>query len=299
MKEYKFTIFTPCYNGAQTIHRVFESVRSQTYTRWEWIIVNDGSTDNSDEVIRQEMQSMDRSKITYITQPNMGKHIAWNKAVQMATGDLFVPADCDDSFVPDTLAFYNARLNEWVGDDLSQSAYSGITVCCYDPETGETIGTPFPKDGLVSDSIELYYKYHVTGDKAGCVRVDLLRQQPFPQIKGHFYYENYLWFFFARDGYRNINYNRNLLAYSYEPASLTHNTESRYDSNLAKMQLSFWWWTLCNVGGMIFRYSPKGYIMLYYYLFRALAKYVVSKMRILLRAVIKPCERMGVHCPKT
>ncbi len=47
MKNYKFTIFTPCYNGAETIHRVFESVAKQTYKNYEWIIVYDGSTDNS------------------------------------------------------------------------------------------------------------------------------------------------------------------------------------------------------------------------------------------------------------
>ena len=51
--DYKFTVFTPCYNGEKTIHRVFESMNAQTYTNWEWIIINDGSTDNSDSVIKE------------------------------------------------------------------------------------------------------------------------------------------------------------------------------------------------------------------------------------------------------
>lgn len=51
--DYKFTVFTPCYNGEKTIHRVFESMNAQTYTNWEWIIINDGSTDNSDCVIKE------------------------------------------------------------------------------------------------------------------------------------------------------------------------------------------------------------------------------------------------------
>ena len=53
MKNYKFTIFTPCYNGENTIERVFESVSNQTYTNFEWIIVNDGSKDNSRDKIVQ------------------------------------------------------------------------------------------------------------------------------------------------------------------------------------------------------------------------------------------------------
>lgn len=51
--DYKLTVFTPCYNGEKTIHRVFESMNAQTYTNWEWIIINDGSTDNSDCVIKE------------------------------------------------------------------------------------------------------------------------------------------------------------------------------------------------------------------------------------------------------
>ena len=53
MINFKFTIFTPCYNGKNTIKRVFESVASQTYKNYEWIIINDGSTDKSDSVIRK------------------------------------------------------------------------------------------------------------------------------------------------------------------------------------------------------------------------------------------------------
>lgn len=277
--DYKFTIFTPCYNGAKTIHRVFESVRSQTYDNWEWIIINDGSTDNSDEVIRQELLTIDAAKVTYISQPNSGKHVAWNKAINMARGMLFIPIDCDDSFVPETLAFYNEKLNELVGDNLLQSMYSGITVNCYNPDTKEIIGTPFPKDGLITDSIELAYKYRVTGDKAGCVRVDLLRQYPFPEMRGKYYSESYLWSSFARDGYKTVNYNKNLLAYYTEASSLTHDRRNRYNGDEARMQISFALWRIRNVGGIIFRYSPVDYFYLYYLLLRAIAKLVVSKIK--------------------
>lgn len=73
MINYKFTIFTPCYNGAKTIKRVFDSVESQTYSNFEWIIVNDGSTDQSDIVIRNLIEkSKIKDKIKYFNTKEHG-----------------------------------------------------------------------------------------------------------------------------------------------------------------------------------------------------------------------------------
>lgn len=113
MKNFKFTVFTPCYNGEKTIERVFESVANQTYTNFEWIIVNDGSKDNSGKRIvelRRQYPQID-SKIIYLEQENMGKHMAWNRGVELATGDLWLSADCDDSFLPNTLEYFNKKVN--------------------------------------------------------------------------------------------------------------------------------------------------------------------------------------------
>lgn len=196
----------------------------------------------------------------------------------MATGDFFVPADCDDSFVPETLEFYNQKANELRGDDFCKSELSGISVCTFDPETGKLRGTPYPEDGIISDDIELSYKYHVTGEKWGCVRVDLLKQRPFPELKGHFYSESYLWFSFPRDGYRKANYNKLIRAYYYEANSLLNAKSSKYDSNKAVMQMSFEWWKIKNIGNQIWRYSKKGYFDCYKYLFKSTIKLILSKL---------------------
>lgn len=113
MKDYKFTIFTPCYNGEKTIERVFNSVANQTYKNFEWIIVNDGSKDKSKDIInelRKKYQEIDE-KIIYLEQKNMGKHMAWNRGVETATGDLFLSADADDSFLPNTLEYFNEKIS--------------------------------------------------------------------------------------------------------------------------------------------------------------------------------------------
>lgn len=107
----------------------------------------------------------------------------------MATGDLWVPADCDDSFVPETLAFFNEKAS---AIDILNSNVSGINVCCYNPEDHSVIGNYFPNNGMMSNNIELHYYYHITGEHWGTQRVDLLRKFPFPKIKGSFYSENYI-----------------------------------------------------------------------------------------------------------
>lgn len=112
MQNFRFTIFTPCYNGENTISRVFQSMEKQTYQNFEWIIINDGSTDNSDRVIRKLIEASSvKDKITYLSQPNQGKHVILNQAVEMANSDWFYIADCDDTIKPYTLEFFNKKSN--------------------------------------------------------------------------------------------------------------------------------------------------------------------------------------------
>lgn len=186
----------------------------------------------------------------------------------MAKGEIFIPADCDDSFIPETLDFFNEALNREENIDK----ISGINVCCYDPRNNEMVGTPYSKDGLLSDNIELYYRYNVRGEHWGCLRVDLLKKYKFPDIDGHYYNESYLWFSFPRDGYKLRCYNKMLREYHYQAQSLTHNKSYKLHLPTCYMQLHFTWWTLTNVGHIIRKYSWKGYCNLY----KALAKYTVK-----------------------
>lgn len=264
MNNYKFTIFTPCYNGAKTIKRVFDSVEAQTYTDFEWIIVNDGSKDNSDSVIRDLIgRSPVKSKIRYIVQENMGKHRTWNKVVDLARGGVFLPADADDSFLPETLEYFNRRLNEVADRFGSIDNFSGINVCVYDPITGNLHGTPYPENGMISDNVELTFRYKIRGEHWGCIRTELLKKYKFPEIKGHFYTESRLWFYLAKLGYKVVCYNDCLRAYFYEETSLTHSTKIKWDFNRNAMMLRFHIWVIFQLGGRIVKYSPGAYFNLW------------------------------------
>lgn len=281
MRDFSFTIFTPCYNGAKTIHRVFESVENQTYKNFEWIIINDGSTDNSDELIRSLIENclIDQSKIKYLTQTNKGKHIAWNRAVDLANGDLFLSADADDSFLPTTLDFFNTEFKRLLHNQpLTKSRFSGINVCVYNPCDMKMIGTPYPYDGLISDNIELQYKYKIRGEHWGIVRTDLLKENKFPESSGHFWTEGRVWFSLALQNYKVCCFNKCLRAYYYEPNSLVHNKKYIYDKDRTHMFFSNTLWVISKCGLRILKYSPIGFLNLWKILFNNIAKLLLIKL---------------------
>lgn len=196
----------------------------------------------------------------------------------MAKGDFFLPADCDDSFLPETLEFFNLNANILPPDnDFLKSNYSGINVCCYDPLTNKIIGDEYPQDGLVSDNIELAYKYHIRGEHWGTIRTDILKEIPFPTIKGHFYNESYLWFSIALK-YKLVCYNKALRAYFYEPNSLVHNKSYKLDKDLTYMWLNFHWWKLTHVGSRIRQYSFIEYLRLYKDILKGIVKYILARV---------------------
>lgn len=217
MKNFKFTIFTPLHNGAKTIHRVFDSLVASTYHNFEWIIVNDGSTDNSLEVISALIKSVDWDITLIDWQTNKGKHIAWNEAAKKAKGEIFINIDCDDAFEPDSLSFFNEKWNE----HFENNAVSGIDVLCVDADTGEVCGTEYPYNGIISNYGDFYSIHKIRGDKWNTFRTEYVKLYPFPKIKAHYYTECYLHYSLA-ENYSTVGYNAKLHKYYRENNSITH-----------------------------------------------------------------------------
>jgi glycosyltransferase involved in cell wall biosynthesis len=174
---YQFTVFTPTHNRAHTLHRVYDSLIAQTCSDFEWLVIDDGSTDETRSQITA-WQAIAPFPIRYIYQPAQGKHVAYNRAAQEAEGEFLVCLDSDDSCLPYALERMKVR---W--DALSvyaRSRYSGIDCHCMD-ETGNRIGTAYPRDGFTSNYPEMRYRYQMTGEKWGFQRTVVMRQYPFPE----------------------------------------------------------------------------------------------------------------------
>ena len=92
----RITVFTPTYNRGYIIENLYHSLQQQTFKNFEWIVVDDGSTDNTEEKIRCFQKENNFFPIRYLKTENGGKHRAINKGVSLANGSLFFIVDSDD-----------------------------------------------------------------------------------------------------------------------------------------------------------------------------------------------------------
>lgn len=175
-----FTVFTPTYNRRHTIDRVFDSLRAQTVRNFEWLVVDDGSTDGTGDLIASWTTLAD-FPIRYVRQPNSGKHVAHNLAVCEARGELFAPLDSDDAFLPDTLERIGRH---WTAiPEAERSQFSGIGGLCSD-QHGILIGDRYPVSPFDADTREVNYVLRLRGEKWGVSRTAVLRDHPFPELPG-------------------------------------------------------------------------------------------------------------------
>lgn len=191
-----FTVFTPTFNRAGTLHRPFESLRAQTFRDFEWLVIDDGSSDGTRAVVERWQQEAD-FPIRYIWQENRGKAGAHNRAITEARGRFFLPLDDDDACMPQAMERLYFHWNTIPYPQ--QSTFAGVTGLCVD-QHGALIGDPFPLDVFDSDTLEIIYRYRVAGEKWGFMRTDILRACPFPIPDGYHGYvpEGIVWARIAR-----------------------------------------------------------------------------------------------------
>ncbi|EFA96637.1 glycosyltransferase family 2 protein [Hoylesella timonensis] len=170
------TVFTPTYNRAHLLPRLFESLVKQTYRDFEWIIVDDGSSDNTAEVINEWDADF---PIRYYRKENGGKHTAINVGVKKANGELFLILDSDDSLPKDSLEII-AKQNDACSSKKDCAGVCGLMA----HHNGERIGGGFPAEVLYESSLYLGYKLGVTGDLLEVFKASVLREFPFPEING-------------------------------------------------------------------------------------------------------------------
>jgi glycosyltransferase involved in cell wall biosynthesis len=189
-----FTVFTPTYNRAHTLHRVHDSLCAQTLRDFEWLVVDDGSTDNTEELIASWRKTTD-FPIRYFKQDHSGKHIAHNFAALEASGRFFLPLDSDDACLPHALERMAYHWDMIPRPD--RVFYSGVDGLCIDQQ-GKIIGDQFPSNPFDANMRELCYVYRVRGEKWGSTLTEIVRKFPFPEIRRTYVPEGTLWLQIAR-----------------------------------------------------------------------------------------------------
>lgn len=171
------TVFTPSYNRAHTIKRVYDSLLSQTIQDFEWIIVDDGSKDDTASVVESWINE-NRLHITFIQQQNKGKFKTLVDVIHRAKGDWFLIADSDDAFEPETISTFMAAYDAVPEENKPKIA--GVTCLVIDSVSREVVGKPFnlPSgcDSIVKSVNEVIYKDGITGEKWGILKTCVLKE---------------------------------------------------------------------------------------------------------------------------
>lgn len=178
--EVVITIFTPAYNRAYTIHKCYESLKRQTSKNFKWLVVDDGSTDNTRELILKWKEEAD-FEINYIYKKNGGMHTAHNTAYENIDTELNVCIDSDDYLTDDAVEII---INEW--QKVKDNKIAGLGALNIF-ESGEVIGTKFPEELKTSKYFDIYNKHGVSGDKKFIYRTDLIKEYPYPEFEGEKY----------------------------------------------------------------------------------------------------------------
>ncbi len=232
-EEVKITVFTPTYNRGYIIHNLYHSLKKQTVKNFEWIVIDDGSIDNTQQLFEEWMKADNNFQIKYTKVLNGGKHRAINKGLDIAKGELFIIVDSDDYLVDNAIEMIIKWEDTIKGDKSNFAGISGNKG--YDINT--ILGTTFEGDYIDATNLERN-QYNILGDKAEVYYTEIMRKFKFPEFQGeNFITESVVWNRIAAAGYKIRWFNEVIMICEYLDDGLT-------------MQ-----------GNELFKKNPKGYAL--------------------------------------
>jgi glycosyltransferase involved in cell wall biosynthesis len=222
----KITVFTPTYNRGYIIEKLYKSLQKQTYTNFEWLVIDDGSNDKTKEMFDLWTRERNAFPIRYMKIKNGGKHRAINKATDLATGELFFIVDSDDYLTEDALE----SIVEWEQSLEDKELYCGVSAN-RGKSQNEIMGTTFYGDYVDATSLERY-RLNIFGDKAEVFYTHILREYKFDEIEGeNFITERTVWDRMAYDGYKIRWFNKIIYLCDYLTDGLTKSGDRLYANN--------------------------------------------------------------------
>lgn len=180
-KRIILTVFTPAYNRAHTLPRTYQSMCRQNVKDFIWLIVDDGSTDNTATLVNEWITRDNGFEIRYVYKENGGMHTAHNTAYENIDTKLNVCIDSDDCLAEDAV---ENILKKW--SEVETLGYAGMIGIDSDLD-GNLIGTGFP-DGMNDTTVIGYYTNGGSGDKKLIYRTDIINKYPpYPVFEGEKY----------------------------------------------------------------------------------------------------------------
>lgn len=220
----KLTIFTPSYNRVHTLPRLYESLKRQSSNNFCWMVIDDGSTDETEQAVNNWIEQENNFDIIYIKKENGGLHTGYNCAIEHCDTELMMCIDSDD-FAPDYLV--ERVINFW--EENGSDEYAGIVGfdCYFD---GKIIGDKLPEQKSVNLIDLLLGKYNlVNGDRANVVRTDLYKSvAPMKSFEGEKNFNPHMMHILISKKYDFLVLNENLKFVEYQPDGMTNSIFKQY-----------------------------------------------------------------------
>lgn len=220
------TVMTPTYNRAYILEKAYLSLKKQTCFDFEWIIIDDGSSDHTEQMAKKWIAECQDFSITYFKQPNGGKHRAINRGVKMARYDWFLILDSDDMLTESAVA----KVHKWITEVSNLEGFAGIAGL---KGHGRSVVGGQPLERYIDATNLERQKYGLLGDKAEVYKTEILKKYPFPEFEGeNFIRESAVWDRIAKDGLKLRWYSEIIYLCEYIEDGLTRNTNAEtYSKN--------------------------------------------------------------------
>lgn len=249
----RITVFTPTYNRGYIIEKLYRSLQAQTYKNFEWLVIDDGSSDNTENLFKLWALEKNSFSIRYYKVENGGKHRAINRATDLAEGELFFIVDSDDHLTEDALE----SIVKWEENLENKELFCGVSGN-RGRSVNEFLGTTFEGQYLDATSLERR-KHNIGGDKAEVFYTKILKKYKFHEFEGEkFITEATVWDRMAHDGYKIRWFNKTIYICDYLEDGLTKNMKEIFAKNpkgtayYIKQQVKFY---NCNLKGRLAYYN--------------------------------------------
>ena len=217
----EITVFTPTYNRAHLLHKLYESLLRQSNQSFKWLIIDDGSTDNTKDVV-DAFSKDNQIEIKYIYKENGGLHTGYNTAIENLDTELSICIDSDD-WLPD--GAIDKILTVWNSNKSDDIA--GLIGLDYSAE-GDIIGDHLP-NGSKINPIDLLASKNNRGDKKYVVRTDLYKQvAPMPVFEGEKNFNPHYMILKLSRNYSFLAVDEPLCNVDYQPDGMTANQFKQY-----------------------------------------------------------------------
>lgn len=223
----KITIFTGTYNRAYIIEKLYRSLQLQSVFDFEWLVVNDGSTDNTDELFQKWIAEDNKFPIRYFKQENLGCLVGFNLGVQHAAGEYLCKIDSDDYITKDCVE----SLIQWL-----ETIKGNKEIYAVGGMRGTVDGKPLKGEGewpVVNKEtgyVDVYdherNKYNLDADMTEAWKVSVLKKYPFPEFEGEWQAPQEIVFFnISFDGFKIRWFPKIICICEYQSDGITSNRE--------------------------------------------------------------------------